>query len=369
MSKITTASMILFFTTLLLCGLANTQAAAALQSLQVGMQAPDSTLRGNNGKDTRLSQLKGEKLTAVVFWSTWSAKSEAVLARMQKLYDSYRGRGFVVIAVNADGLHITYQTTSGLKETVEKLKLSYPVLLDPGLTAFNDFGVIALPSTVIVDADRIVKYELSGYPLEGAEDMAGFITETIEGKKTTATDTTAHHPPPAAVRAFNMGRTLLKSRQTADNAEVWFKKALDADPDFLLPRISLARIYTQRRADALARAELEQVLQRQPANIMALCDLGLVALNEGKTGEAVTLLEKALKTSDAVSECYTYAALAHGRTGDMDKSMHLFEEAARINPRDPAVFEYQGKLFEEKSRIPEAAAAYRRALEKMLQAR
>jgi tetratricopeptide (TPR) repeat protein len=102
---------------------------------------------------------------------------------------------------------------------------------------------------------------------------------------------------------------------------------------------------------------------------VALCNLGLIALNEGKTGEAVTLLEKALKASDAVPECYIYAALAHGRAGDMDKAMQLFEEAARISPRDPAVFEYKGKLLEEKSHVPEAAMAYRQALEKILQAR
>ena len=317
----------------------------------------------------KFSQLKGEKLTAVVFWSTWSAKSGAVLARMQQLYDRYRDRGFAVIAVNADEQHITDQTINGLKETVDRLKLSYPVLLDPGLAAFNDFGVIALPSTVVVDAGRVVRYELSGYPLEGAENMAEFIAETIEGRKRGSAGTTSQHPSPAAVRAFNMAQTLLKSRQTADNAEIWLKKAIDADPDFLLPRISLARIYSQRRADAPARAELEQVLQREPANIMALCDLGLVALNEGKTGEAVILLEKALKTSDAVSECFTYAALAHGRTGDMGRAMKLFEEAARINPRDPAVLEYKGKLLEEKGRVPEAATAYRQALEKILQAR
>ena len=42
MSKITTTSIVLFIGTLLLCGFANTPAAAALQRLQVGMQAPIS---------------------------------------------------------------------------------------------------------------------------------------------------------------------------------------------------------------------------------------------------------------------------------------------------------------------------------------
>jgi tetratricopeptide (TPR) repeat protein len=369
MSKITITSIFLFIGTLLVCGLTNTPAAAALQRLQVGMQAPDFMLKGNRGENRKFSELRGEKLTAVVFWSTWSVKSGAVLARMQKLYDQYRDRGFAVISVNADEQHLSDQTITAVNEMVDKLKLSYPVLLDHGLTTFNDFGVIALPSTVVLDAGRIVRFELSGYPLEGAEQLAEFIAETFEGRKRVTADTTSHQPAPAAVRAFNMAKTLQKSKYTADNAETWLKKAVDADPDFLLARISLARLYSQRRADARARTELEQVLQREPSNIMALCDLGLVALNQGKIGEAVTLLEKALKTSDALSECYTYAALAHGRNGNMDKAMQLFEEATRINPRDPAVLEYKGKLLEEKALMPAAASTYRQALEKILKAR
>ena len=46
------------------------------------------------------------------------------MARMQQLYDRYRDRGFAVIAVNADEQHITDQTINGLKETVDRSKLS-----------------------------------------------------------------------------------------------------------------------------------------------------------------------------------------------------------------------------------------------------
>ncbi|WP_224985045.1 TlpA disulfide reductase family protein [Geomonas agri] len=369
MAKTTFMPTILFIGVLLVCGLANTPAAAALQRLQVGMQAPDITLKGIRGENRRFAELKGEKLTAVVFWSTWSSKSGEVLARMQKLYDRYRDRGFTVIAVNADEQNLSDQTITAVKAMVDKLALGYPVLLDQGLAAFNDFGVIALPSTVVVDGGRFVRFELSGYPLEGAEQLAEFIAETIEGRKPAATGTISRQPAPAAVRAFNMAKALQKSKYTADNAEMWLKKAVEADPEFLLARISLARVYSQRGADDRASTELKQVLQRDPANVMALCDFGLIALKQGKTGEAVTLLEKALKISNALPECTTYAALAHGRSGDMDKAMQLFEQAAQINPRDPVIYEYKGKLLEEKGRMPEAASSYLQALEKILQAR
>ena len=354
---------------LILAVLANTPAAAALQRLQVGMQAPDFTLKEYGGETRKFSALKGEKLTAIVFWSTWSAKSSVVLARMQKLHDRYRDHGFAVIAVNADEQRISEQTIAGVKDLVEKLKLGYPVMLDHGLATFSEFGVIALPSTIIVDSGRIIRFELSGYPLEGAEEMADYIAAAIEGKKVAVMEKKSRQPASSAVRAFNMALTSMKSKRTAETAEIWLKKAIDADPDFTLPRISLAKLYTQRSAGALARRELEQALTREPANVMALCELGQVALNEGKLDEARQLLDKALASADSYPECYTYSALAHGRAGEMEKALQLFEEAARLTPRDPASLIAKGKLLEEKARIQEAATAYRQALEKILQSR
>ena len=41
------------------------------------------------------------------------------------------------------------------------------MLLDKGLSVFYDYGVIALPSIVIMAPDRTIRYDLSGYPIVG----------------------------------------------------------------------------------------------------------------------------------------------------------------------------------------------------------
>src|SRR5690349_18393853 len=116
-------------------------AGATLQGLQVGMEAPDFSLRSISGETRRFADLRGDKLTVVLFWSTWSKKSESLLVRMQKLHDKYHDKGFSVIAVNADDQRLSQQTTAEIARMTQQLKLSYPILLDHGLVAFHAYGI------------------------------------------------------------------------------------------------------------------------------------------------------------------------------------------------------------------------------------
>ena len=216
--------------------LTNTPAAAALQRLQVGMDAPNFSLKDVGGERKQFADLKGEKLTALVFWSTWSRKSAPLLVTMKKLQEQYRAKGLTVLAVNADDQNMNETHLAAVRETAAKLGLVFPMLLDQGLVSFNDYGVIALPTTVIVDSSRNVKYELSGFPLEGAAAIADFLAESLDGKKRPAALVRiGHQPKNTAVRAFNMANNSLKSKRLADSAELWFQKAIENDPEFVLP--------------------------------------------------------------------------------------------------------------------------------------
>lgn len=359
-------TLVLFALMLLPAVMSVAPAAGALQQLQTGMEAPDVVLGEMAGKGQRLADVKGEKLTALVFWSTWSRKSPAVLTRMQQLSQRYRDKGFRVVAINADGLTTTPQVEAQVRETVEKLKLEYPILLDKGLSAFNAFGIIALPTTIIVDPSRTITHELSGFPLEGAEVMADYLAEVLDGKVRKQVVKTGHQPDKAAMRYFNMGTTSLKSKRTADGADAWFRKAIDADPEFLLPRLALGKLYAQRGDNAQARKELEQVLAREPGNMLGLCELAMVAVDEGKVEEAKGLVDKALGAGLDASACYATGGYVYGRSGNLERALQLYDEAATMSPWDPQPSLSRARTLEENNRLPEAAAAYRRALELMM---
>lgn len=344
-----------------------TPAAAALQSLQVGMEAPDFALRTMSAEPRSFREVKGEKLTIVVFWSTWSAKSETVLARLQQLHERYKGQGLAIIAVNADEPKLSGAALAGIEAVKARLKIGFPMLLDEGLVAFRDYGVIALPTTVIMDKERVIRYELPGYPLVGSEALVDFVTASIEGKQPPVVAAkTGHQPDRIALRFYNMGKTTLKSKSIAETADLWFKKAIAADPAFVLPHLSLGTMYLQRGEAALAKAEFREALAREPANPIALCESGLILVNEGKVTEGLALFEAARKGDDSFPPCYTYAGYAYGKEGKLAEALKMFAEAEKANPRDYTVFVYKGKVFEELKDRKQALEAYKKALEIIL---
>jgi len=345
-------------------------AGATLQGLQVGAEAPDFRLPTVTGETQTFAGLKGEKLTLVVFWSTWSQKSKQALLDLQQLYGKYRGRGLSVIAINADGQTVSAKDMAAIRTMVAELKIEFPVLVDRQLETFHNFGVIALPSFLLLDGERGIKFELSGYPLVGSQEMKNLVASELEGEEAVVTSPIqGHQPTKSALRYYNMGKNTLKSRRMADMAEGWFRKAIAEDPKFVLPHLGLGKVYAGRGDYTLARVEYEQALSKEPGNVVALCEMGMLLVEEGRLGEGQSLFERSQAADEAYTPCYYYAAYAKGKQGDLNAALMMFEEAAGINRLDSDIYVFKGRMFEELGKIQEAADSYREAVEVILSVR
>ncbi|GFO60707.1 hypothetical protein GMST_30320 [Geomonas silvestris] len=347
--------------------LVSAPAAATLLVLQVGMEGPQFSLTSPEGKKVSSAELKGDKLTVLVFWSSWTQKSEAVLTRMQKLYARYRASGLSVVGINVDEQKVSPQTLRQVKATRDRLKIQFPMLADPGLVAFRDYGVIALPTTVVLDQGGTIRHDLTGYPLLGAEELDDFVSATMSGAKPKVVAAKPHYQPKkSALSFYNMGQNNLKSKLLAGKAELWFKKAAEADQGFVLPHLSLGRIYRERGDQALAQAEYRAVLAKEPRHPVALCELGILLVEQGKGAEGRALLDAARGSEDSYAPCLYYTGYALGREGKGGDAARLFEEAAKLAPFDYQVYAYQGMLYEQQKDLQKAADSYGRALETII---
>lgn len=111
----------------------------------IGQPAPDFALREVDGDVVRLSELRGS-VVFINFWATWCLPCREEMPAMERLYREHRDAGFVMVAVSVDA------DSKVVPPFVTQHGLTFPVALDGKMDVANAYGVRALPSSFIVDA-------------------------------------------------------------------------------------------------------------------------------------------------------------------------------------------------------------------------
>jgi thiol-disulfide isomerase/thioredoxin len=115
-----------------------------------GATAADFTLQDLSGKNVTLSDMKG-KVVLLEFWATWCPPCRASIPGIERLYESYKDKGVVVLAVSMDdGGWDTVQSfvkEYGIKYTVLKgnddVAVKYQVRSIPMLLVLDKEGKIS----------------------------------------------------------------------------------------------------------------------------------------------------------------------------------------------------------------------------------
>jgi peroxiredoxin len=128
--------------------------------IKVGQKAPDFKLKTLDGQTVELSQ--SNKLTIVNFWATWCPPCREEMPEFQKAYEKYKDKvNFMMINVTS-----TETDSSAVPEFVKKNGYTFPVLLDDGsvtsVPVADQYGIVAIPTTYIVDATGKIVYKRSG---------------------------------------------------------------------------------------------------------------------------------------------------------------------------------------------------------------
>jgi peroxiredoxin len=139
---------------LALCALAAASAWAA--SRLVGQPAPDFALRSMQGENLRLSEHLGE-VVVINFWATWCGPCRQEMPLLDDLYAKYKLAGMTLLSVNID------ESSARAAEMAHTLKVSYPVLFDDRQEVSRAFEVNAMPLTVMIDREGVVRQVFEGF--------------------------------------------------------------------------------------------------------------------------------------------------------------------------------------------------------------
>ncbi len=139
-------------------------AEAKVEMLQPGVMAPDFAMTMRDGKQMKLSDLRG-KIVVLDFWATWCGPCVAAMPHVQEIADHYKDQGVVVLA------SCTSDERSKFDAWVDSKTQDYPNVMfafDP-LEKSADrasrklYGVSGIPQQFVIDKDGKVVAEVGGY--------------------------------------------------------------------------------------------------------------------------------------------------------------------------------------------------------------
>ena len=123
---------------------------AAPQAALIGKPAPRiETSRWFQG-EVKPDAMKG-KIVVLDLWATWCGPCKAAMPHGEALYEKYKDRGVVYLAVCSDG------DQAFVPPFIAEKKLSFPMAWDRGTTTFDAFRGQFYPTYVAIDRKGIVR--------------------------------------------------------------------------------------------------------------------------------------------------------------------------------------------------------------------
>lgn len=357
------------------------------------MKAPLVKLKDLQGRDVALADQRDANAIVVVFWATWSDNSPVMLERLEQLYRKLKREKLRVLAVNVEKQAPDAQDIAAIKKMVARLGLTISVLMDEGLKTFREYGVVAVPSTIVVDRDGGIRGEMASYPLAQREDFFELIEALAEKREITKKVTKAgYQPVPTAVRYYNLARAMV-SRGMSDAVDGELKKAISADPKFVLPLLFFAKLYRERaeteeaieyhgsavvtatfkpeREKYLKEAALliQKALAVAPQSAPVLTEEALILVSLGKRDAAKERLVEAMKREDSYTPARFLLAALLVREGKTKEGEAEFQKALQLNPLDYQGYLAMARAYEERGMQNKAVEAYKKVYELLYQER
>lgn len=124
--------------------------------VNVGDPFPELKLAELGGSEEELSQLRGKKLTVVVFWNTKKVYAAEQFTRLkEEVSAAYSKFGVSVVAINVG------DSPEAVKRLAQEYEIDFPCLLDPSGEAFKQVAKDKLPRTYLLDASgKILWFDL-----------------------------------------------------------------------------------------------------------------------------------------------------------------------------------------------------------------
>ena len=135
--------------------------------------APEFDLAVLDGESASLDTYKGQ-FVLLNFWATWCPPCLEEMPHMETAYQHFKDRGFAVVAISSDE-----EGESTVAPFIEKLGVTFPILLDTDKAVSTVYGAKNLPLSFILNRNGEVIAGAVGERNWASEEAISVLDEMI----------------------------------------------------------------------------------------------------------------------------------------------------------------------------------------------
>ena len=137
----------------------------AVSSRQIG-DGQHFTLNNLEGEAVRFDEvLEGKKAVLLNFWATWCPPCREEIPDLVELQAKHGGDSFTILGVDVG------ESAAKVRVFSEKMGINYPLLLDSDMEVAQDYGVVGIPTSLLITPDGMIVGKYHAYTRKLVSDV------------------------------------------------------------------------------------------------------------------------------------------------------------------------------------------------------
>ena len=136
------------------------------------------TLKDLKGDSVSLNDvLSKHKAVLIDFWATWCGYCMEEMPELIKLQSKFEAQGFTILGVDEG------ESTDAVSAYVKKAKLNFPIVLDEETEVAQAYGIVGIPTSILVASSGEVLGEYHSFTKNLEEDVEKAVKKAPENAK------------------------------------------------------------------------------------------------------------------------------------------------------------------------------------------
>jgi tetratricopeptide (TPR) repeat protein len=299
------------------------------------------TLNDLNGSPVNIGTYIGKKPVILVFWELPMSKSflDYSLDELRFLNNFYEkhhdtsGLEIFAIYTPEEDKEISDSEMERVKSLIQVNKIKFNVLIDTGFEVFREYGVIALPSTIMIDKSGKIKFIYPSFPLAAqplfTEKIGGLIglAQAVSKKGTEKARGTSTQ----SVRLYNYALQMYKKGLLEQSLSP-LKKSLELDPGASSSHNLMGIVLWKKGNYEGAVDEFKRAIELDKNSAPAHFNYGLLLFENETYNEAKKHIELSISINSNLAEAHYVLGILYEKTEaandgikELEKALALFE--------------------------------------------